>query len=129
MQAYERHERQVPGHALVMQQDKPFRGLTQFGNNFLTKFEGAEVHSAILRNITIIDTPGVLAGEKQRIGRDYDFCDVIRWFAERADMIIIMFDAHKLDISDELKSVLDTLKPHQVNIYLASIFITVTIFF
>ena len=38
---------------------------------------------------------------------------VIKWFAERADMIIIMFDAHKLDISDELKSVLDVLKPHQ----------------
>ena len=113
MAAYERNERQVPGHALVMQQDKPFRGLTGFGNNFLTKFEGAEVHSSILRNITIIDTPGVLAGEKQRIGRDYDFCDVIRWFAERADMIIVMFDAHKLDISDELKNVLDTIRPHQ----------------
>jgi len=28
-------------------------------------------------------------------------------------MIIIMFDAHKLDISDELKAVLETLRPHQ----------------
>ena len=28
-------------------------------------------------------------------------------------MIIVMFDAHKLDISDELKTVLDVLKPHQ----------------
>jgi EH domain-containing protein 1 len=60
-----------PGHALVMQPDKPFCGLSSFGNNFLSKFEGAEVNSAILRNITIIDTPGVLSGEKQRIGRDY----------------------------------------------------------
>ena len=25
-----------------------------------------------------------------------------------------MFDAHKLDISDELRSVIDKLKPHQV---------------
>ena len=58
-------------------------------------------------------TIGVLAGEKQRIGRDYDYCDVIKWFGERADMIIVMFDAHKLDISDELKTVLDVLKPHQ----------------
>ena len=105
--------RHIPGHALVMQPSKPFRGLASFGNNFLSKFEGAEVSSAILRNITIIDTPGVLAGEKQRIGRDYDFAEVIKWFAERADMIIVMFDAHKLDISDELKTVLDALKPHQ----------------
>ena len=59
----------------------------------------------------------MLAGEKQRLGRDYDFSEVIKWFAERADLIIVMFDAHKLDISDELKSVLDTLKPHQVGIH------------
>ena len=77
-----------------------------------------------MRNITIIDTPGVLAGEKQRIGRDYDYAgnitlvlivpiindimypEVIKWFADRADLIVIMFDAHKLDISDELKVII-----------------------
>jgi EH domain-containing protein 1 len=95
-----------------MQPSKPFRGLASFGNNFLSKFDGAEVAAEVLKNITVIDTPGVLAGEKQRIGRDYDFPEVISWFADRADMILIMFDAHKLDISDELKSVLDILKPH-----------------
>ncbi len=108
--------RQIPGHALVMQTTKPFRGLSSFGNNFLCKFEGVEVAASVLKNITIVDTPGVLAGEKQRIGRDYDFAEIIKWFAERADMIIIMFDAHKLDISDELKTVLDELKPHQEKI-------------
>ncbi len=102
--------RQIPGHALVMQADKPFTGLASFGNNFLSKFDGIEVPAPILRNITLVDTPGVLAGEKQRLGRDYDFSEVVKWFAERADMIIIMFDAHKLDISDELKTVLDALK-------------------
>jgi len=55
----------------------------------------------------------VLAGEKQRMGRDYDFKKVIQWFAERADCIIVLFDAHKLDISDELRNVLNTLRPHQ----------------
>ena len=112
-------ERSFPGHALVMQGDKPFRGLATFGNNFLSKFEGSEVSSAILANITIVDTPGVLAGEKQRIGRDYDFTEVCKWFAERADMIIIMFDAHKLDISDELRMVLDALRAHQDKVCLA----------
>ncbi len=62
--------------------------------------------------MTIIDTPGVLSGEKQRIGRAYDFVEVCEWFAERADAIILLFDAHKLDISDEFKSVINTLKPH-----------------
>lgn len=39
---------------------------------------------------------------------------VIQWFADRADLIIIMFDAHKLDISDELRVVMDALRVHQV---------------
>mmetsp|Transcript_48357 Transcript_48357/g.135555 ORF Transcript_48357/g.135555 Transcript_48357/m.135555 type:complete len:238 (-) Transcript_48357:317-1030(-) len=47
------------------------------------------------------------------MGRDYDFKKVIQWFAERADCIIVLFDAHKLDISDELRNVLNTLRPHQ----------------
>ena len=77
----------------------------------------SEFHIKILVHKNLLIVPivrQVLAGEKQRLGRDYDFSEVIKWFAERADLIIVMFDAHKLDISDELKSVLDTLKPHQV---------------
>ena len=46
------------------------------------------------------------AGEKQRIERSYNFIDVCGWFAARCDLILLLFDPHKLDISDEFKQVL-----------------------
>jgi len=106
-------EKIIPGAALCAQADRPFRGLSPFGNNFLSRLEGVEMDSPILHNITLVDTPGVLSGQKQSIGRNYDYEQVMKWFAERADLIIIMFDAHKLDISDELKNVIELMKPHQ----------------
>ena len=106
-------ERLIPGHALCMRKDSPFHGLADFGNNFLSRFAGTTSTSPLLANITLIDTPGVLSGRKQRDGRDYDYMAVVEWFASRADMIIFMFDAHKLDVSDELRSVIEKLKPHQ----------------
>ena len=35
---------------------------------------------------------------------------IVRWFAERVDMIILLFDPYKLDISDELSAVIKILK-------------------
>lgn len=59
---------------------------------------------------SLIDTPGILSGEKQRLGRNYDFTRIFEWFAGRADMILLLFDAHKLDISDEFREAIDLLK-------------------
>lgn len=102
----------IPGAALCSQSDRPFRGLSPFGNNFLSKLEAVELDAPILRNITLVDTPGILSGTKQSVGRNYDYDAVMKWFAERADLIIVMFDAHKLDISDELKRVIEMMGPH-----------------
>jgi len=77
--------------------------LARFGNGFLSKCNAALCQNNILQAITFIDTPGILSGEKQRLARGYDFEQVVKYLAEKVDCILLLFDAHKLDISDELK--------------------------
>jgi len=108
--AHNKEEGKIPGHLLAVDKKKPYRRLQEFGGGFLSRFESSETDSDVLKSITIVDTPGILAGEKQSISRGYDFTEVLRWFGERADRIILLFDAHKLDISDEFKSAIEAIK-------------------
>ena len=48
--------------------------------------------------------------EKQRTDRGYSFVQVCEWFAARSDVILLLFDPHKLDISDEFKAVISCLR-------------------
>ncbi|KAH6574271.1 hypothetical protein BASA50_007481 [Batrachochytrium salamandrivorans] len=105
-------ERTIPGNAAAVSADLPFTALSHFGVSFLNKFQVAQAPVPALDSVILIDTPGILSGEKQRIGRAYDFPQVIEWFAQRADMILLLFDAHKLDISDEFKEAIMTLRGH-----------------
>jgi len=110
------HDNVIPGNALTVDSKKPFRQLQRFGNAFLSRFQCSQTNSPVLENLTIIDTPGILSGEKQRLDRGYEFTGVLEWFAERVDRIILLFDAHKLDISDEFKRSIEKLKRYDEKI-------------
>jgi len=107
----------IKGNALTGVNELPFSGLSTFGSSFLNKFSAAVVPAPLLKEVNIIDTPGVLSGEKQRTSRGYDFAKVARWFAERSDLILLLFDCSKLDISDEFKSVIEELQPHEDKVH------------
>ena len=66
----------IPGNALVVDKNKPFRGLSSFGNAFLSRLQCSLLENQVLESISIIDTPGILSGEKQRVNRGYDFSKV-----------------------------------------------------
>ncbi|KAJ1391837.1 Protein kinase domain [Sesbania bispinosa] len=103
-------ERSIPGNTIVVDVDMPFSGLTTFGVSFLSKFQCSQMPHPLLDEVTFVDTPGVLSGEKQRTQRSYDFTGVVSWFAAKCDLILMLFDPHKLDISDEFKHVIASLR-------------------
>ena len=104
------HENVVPGNALVVDPKKNFKPLSKFGNAFLNRFQCSQMPNDVLKSMTFIDTPGILSGEKQRLDRGYDYAAILEWFAERCDRILLLFDAHKLDISDEFKRSIEVLR-------------------
>lgn len=46
----------------------------------------------------------------------YDFTAVVAWMAERVDRIILLFDAHKLDISDEFRRAIHAMRGYDEKI-------------
>ncbi|MCP4744980.1 MAG: Dynamin family protein [Desulfobacteraceae bacterium] len=82
------------GKFLLSNPEYPFETLKKHGQRFASHFRYKKVNSPFLKNLAIIDTPGMLDSISER-DRGYDYQEVIGDLAQIADLVLVLFDPHK----------------------------------
>jgi GTPase SAR1 family protein len=97
------------GKFLMNDPDYPFESLKKYGQRFAAHFRLKKVNSTFLKNLAIIDTPGMHDSISEQ-DRGYNYQHVIGDLAEIADLILVLFDPHKAGTVQEAhKSLKETL--------------------
>jgi predicted GTPase len=102
------------GYALVGDPDLGFDGLQWYGSGLLDHL-CLKIRSGIsFKDFLVVDSPGMIDDPRSQAhggaggGRGYDFPEVCRYFAERADIVLLFFDPDKPGTTAETLSVLKT---------------------
>lgn len=82
------------GKFLLNDPEYPFETLKKHGQRFASHFKIKKVNSPFLKNLAIIDTPGMLDSITER-DRGYNYQEVIGDLAQIADLVLVLFDPHK----------------------------------
>jgi EH domain-containing protein 1 len=82
------------GKFLLNDPEYPFETMKKHGQRFASHFRLKKVNSPFLKSIAIIDTPGMLDSITER-DRGYNYQEVIGDLAQLADLVLVVFDAHK----------------------------------
>lgn len=82
------------GKFLLNDPEYPFETLKKHGQRFSSHFKLKKVNSPFLKNLALIDTPGMLDSITER-DRGYNYQDVIGDLAQIADLVLVLFDPHK----------------------------------
>jgi hypothetical protein len=110
-------DRDQDGPALIGDPDLGFSQLRQFGPT-LIHHTALKIRSDIESNFIMVDSPGMIdapanyfsglgQGDASRVtDRGYDFTGVVRWMADRADVVLLFFDPDKPGTTGETLSVL-----------------------
>jgi GTPase SAR1 family protein len=96
------------GAAIVSNPDLPYGDLERFGPGLVSHLKLKARPSPILQGLSLVDSPGMIDAADGNVGRGYDFIGVSRWFAERADVVLLLFDPDKPGTTGETLKVLTT---------------------
>lgn len=104
------------GASLVGSEELGFKGLRQFGGDFLTHLQFKVRRDLALKDIIMVDSPGMIDSPRSSMqsfeedgyvdDRGYDFRGVTRWLAQRADVILLFFDPEKPGTTGETLDIL-----------------------
>ncbi len=103
-------EAEVPGANLVNDDSLPFTAFKAHGKRFVSHFCMKRVEADFLKNMVIIDSPGMLDSVAEK-DRGYNYMTVLGEFAKLADLIVLMFDPHKAGTIKETYSAIRTTLP------------------
>ena len=98
-------EDEFDGQTVVSHPDLPYRALERFGPDFLNHLRLKARPVPLLKSLTLIDSPGMIDSPNDKVGRSYRFAEVVRHFADMADLIIFFFDPDKPGTTGETMSV------------------------
>ncbi len=85
---------QRDGKFLLNDPEYPFEILKKHGQRFAAHFRLKKVNSPFLKNLALIDTPGMLDSVTER-DRGYNYQEIIGDLAHLADLVLVLFDPHK----------------------------------
>jgi hypothetical protein len=106
------NDKDSDGPTLVGDPDYGFASLRQFGPTLIhhtqLKVRNSHLKFMLVDSPGMIDAPANVSGRRDEnsMDRGYDFQGVVRWLAQRADIVLLFFDPDKPGTTGETMSVL-----------------------
>ena len=88
-------EREVVGPAALEMLPAELARLNDFGPELVQRVRVKVRNRDVLKNVVLVDSPGMIDASEKSISRGYDFFGVIKFLAEITDLVLMMFDPDK----------------------------------
>ena len=92
---YGEEERDVVGPAALEMLPAELASLNDFGPELVQRVRVKVRNRDVLKNVVLVDSPGMIDASDKSISRGYDFFGTIKFLAEITDLVLMLFDPDK----------------------------------